>query len=180
MKRFILTGDREAGKTTFCRSLYKKARTREMTVAGIITLTSRKDELRALDLFSSETRRLAEFNKSFQVMTNQGNRELSTRQWIFDPSAITWGNSQIMKTPKCNLFILDEAGILEFEREQGWTAGLSRIDLQKDDCSIVVVRPELISQALERWIDSEVLMIDKDRNPHHEEALMMRILANRY
>ncbi|MDA3958274.1 nucleoside-triphosphatase [Oceanispirochaeta sp.] len=172
MNHYILTGKREAGKTRFCQILFRAAVARKMTVAGILTLTQREEDLRAVDLYTEESRRLAIFNRtSFSVEAPGDDKTSRTKQWTFDASTLSWGNQRIRKAPSSNLFILDEAGILEFERDQGWTAGMARMDSQTDHCSVVVVRPELINQARKRWSNSEILYIEEQKNLREEEFI---------
>ena len=70
-----------------------------------------------------------------------------------------WGNRKICSPPPSDLFILDEAGILEFERGGGWIEGMKRLDARKDWVSVVVIRPELLDTALNRWAEAEVIHI---------------------
>ena len=38
----------------------------------------------------------------------------------------SWGNALLQHAPPSNLFVLDELGPLEFDRQQGWAADLRR------------------------------------------------------
>jgi hypothetical protein len=59
----------------------------------------------------------------------------------------------------CDVLIVDELGVLEFERHQGWLAGLSAIDSGDYQLGLVVIRPELLQQAQQRWSSARVIEI---------------------
>ncbi len=48
----------------------------------------------------------------------------------------------------CDLLIVDELGPLEFERNEGWPAGLAAIDSAAYKVGVVVIRPELLAPGL--------------------------------
>jgi hypothetical protein len=49
------------------------------------------------------------------------------------------------------VLIVDELGVREIERRQGWLAGLCAIDAGDYRWGVVIIRPELLSVALQRW-----------------------------
>ncbi len=157
MKQVVLTGPREAGKTTFCLDLASRAEQEGYSVCGILTLTERGVRLTARDLDGQSERELAIYNHPGTT----GN--LKTRRWDFRPETLEWGNRQIQKASPSDLFILDEAGILEFKKNGGWTGGMERMDRSRDRLSVIVVRPELTDQALARWPSAELFEIDPSR-----------------
>ena len=57
------------------------------------------------------------------------------------------------------MLIVDELGVLEFERDQGWVAGLAAIDSGDYRLGVVVIRPELLDQAQRRWPTARVIEI---------------------
>jgi len=151
---------------------------RAISLAGLLTETERGVSLTAVDLSSSEHRFLARIgNKNVPGSSEDSHSSLRTDRWIFDPEAIEWGNLAILNAPYADLFILDEAGILEFDRGLGWMAGLLRIDRQEDCCSLAVVRPELVETALRRWPEADVLRISRPESKQ-ELALIHRVLGS--
>ena len=72
MSIYLLTGDREAGKSTFCLALLQRAQDKGQQISGLITLTDRKEKLTALDLFTNETRLLAEVNRGRSGRSSYG------------------------------------------------------------------------------------------------------------
>jgi len=178
MSRFIITGDRAAGKTTFCRNLSLEAVGISMTVTGILTETERDVALTAVDLLSGEKRTLAQVRDMSTKETPGGDDSvLETGRWIFNPETMVWGNRILLISPPSDLFILDEAGILEFQKEQGWTEGIARMDRHPDRCSLVVVRPELVGAALRRWPDAEVLPVSRPDSGENR-SLIRKILSS--
>jgi hypothetical protein len=49
--------------------------------------------------------------------------------------------------------------VLEFERGEGWQAGLAAIDAGDYRLGVVVIRPELLDQARQRWPAARVIEI---------------------
>ncbi len=64
---------------------------------------------------------------------------------------LDWGNAILGRIRKCELFILDEAGPLEFEQGAGLMAGLDFVDTHRQIPCFVVVRPSLVETACKRW-----------------------------
>ena len=60
----------------------------------------------------------------------------------------------------CEVLLVDEWGVLEFERNQGWVAGLGAIDSGAYRLGVVVIRPELLLRAQQRWPGARVLTIE--------------------
>jgi nucleoside-triphosphatase THEP1 len=199
---FILSGERGAGKTSFCLSIIREARKQGMSVTGIVTLTERDKRLTARDLFTGAERTLAESDPAFlqqeyprthgramkqsgmtsprthgRAMKQSGMTSPRTGRWIFNEETLIQGNAALKKPEPSDLFILDEAGILELERNQGWTEGIKRTDRMIDRTIIVVVRPELTEKALKRWPGALVLTISPENRPQ-EEKLIETILQN--
>jgi len=60
--------------------------------------------------------------------------------------------------------IVDELGPLEFEREEGWIAGVSAVDSGEYQAALVVIRPSLLMMASQRWKVSRVHDLDNIQN----------------
>jgi nucleoside-triphosphatase THEP1 len=81
-------------------------------------------------------------------------------QWSFDSEAFAWGNAVLKRTLPCDLFVLDELGPLEFDRQQGWIAGFDFLDIPAAyQLAIVVVRPECVETFLQRYPRAETVTI---------------------
>jgi nucleoside-triphosphatase len=152
----IVTGDRGAGKTIFCTRLIELARSRRYDVAGVLSpaviVNGQKIAIDVIDLHSDRRQPLATFDPEADYP-----REL---RWRFQADALAWGNLVLVESTPCDVLIVDELGVLEFEREQGWLAGLKALDSGNYQLGVVVIRPELLEQAKQRWPSARVITIE--------------------
>jgi nucleoside-triphosphatase len=157
MTLIIVTGNRGAGKTTFCTRLIELTRSAGRQTAGVLSpavfVNDQKVAIDVIDLHSDQRRRLAEFNPQADYP-----REL---YWRFEAEALRWGDAILREAVSCDVLIVDELGVLEFERGEGWQAGLAAIDARDYRLGVVVIRPELLSAALQRWPQAQVIEIDQ-------------------
>lgn len=150
----VLSGGRGAGKTSWCLALTCLARRRGLTVAGLVSPAAFCDGCKTAidlqDLGSGETRRLAE---------RPGPNAPGTAGlgWRFDRATLAWGNDLIERTAASDLLVIDEMGPLEFAGQDGFTAGFAAIDACRYCLAVVVVRPELLREALRRWPRAQVV-----------------------
>lgn len=150
----LLSGERGAGKTTWCRSLADLAQEQGLIVAGLaspaVFCDGRKTAIDLLDLSCGETRRLAE-------RAGFGTLETAGLGWRFDPATLAWGNALIKSAGACDLLMIDEMGPLEFSGRDGFTAGFTVIDARRYRLAVVVVRPKLIPTALRHWPQAQIV-----------------------
>lgn len=155
---FIITGPRGAGKTTFCRHFIDLARQAGRQVAGIVCPAvfenGQKVAIEAEALATGLRLRLATAREPDQPKTN-----VSTRRWFFEAKVLAWGNRMLQQAVPCEVLIVDELGPLEFEQGQGWTAGLKAIDSGEYRWGLVVIRPELLAPARQRWPTAKTISI---------------------
>lgn len=144
---FIVTGQRGVGKTTCCARLIELARSGSWQIGGVLSPAVIVDGVKigidVIDLRSGQRRRLATINPAAH--------EPHELHWRFDQAALEWGNTVLQAATPCDALIVDELGVLEFERGQGWLAGLRAIAAGEYQVGVVVIRPELLSAALQRW-----------------------------
>jgi len=156
--RSLVTGDRGAGKTIFCRAVVEAARALPgpPDVAGV--LSPRRYEagvqvgIEAEDLRTGRRRLLARIREPGEVPLSE-----VTRLWSFDPEALVWGNEVLASAVPCDLLVVDELGPLEFEQGRGWPAGLAAVDSGSFTGALVVVRSGLLAAARRRWPDAAVM-----------------------
>ncbi len=167
---FIVTGSRGAGKTTFCADLIAAAREAGWRPAGLLSRTvfsgSHPSTIEVENLAGGEVRPLAVYDPDQPTP--------GSRIWQFRGDAIAWGNQVLADSIPCDFLVVDELGPLEFERGDGWQAGLAALDSGQYAIAIAVVRPELLGEALLRWSDANVIEIDTPE----ESAEKARILAD--
>ena len=168
---FLVTGSRGAGKTTFCSHLAQAAREAGWHPAGLISRPvfegPRRTAIDAEDVRTGETRRLAAVAAPGDAVTP------GTKQWLFDPQALEWGNQVLAASTPCDLLVIDELGPLELERGQGWQAGLTAVDSQQYAIALVVIRVELLGEVLLRWGEANLVEIDTPE----DSAYKARVLA---
>lgn len=156
----LLTGERGCGKTAWCLELIDQARHAGIHAVGLVSpgvfQNGIKTGIDLLDISSGERRRLA--IKRAQI-SPQPELEVDTQNWCFDSQVLSWGNHILAQLPSSQLLILDELGPLEFLSGGGLTNGLSCIDGGIFQLACVVVRPELLSEALERWPWGQVISL---------------------
>ena len=149
----ILTGARGAGKSAFCERLAETARSEGRTVAGLLSRAvlagGRKTGIEAEDLRSGKRRTLA--TETAREPSPPGPR------WDFDEGALVWADGILTASVPCDLLIVDELGPLEFDRGRGWQAGFAALDSGEYALAVVVIRPELLARARERWPGAETL-----------------------
>jgi len=162
----LLTGGRGAGKTSLLQKLVEAAKQARWTVCGLLSPArlenGRRTGIYVIDVHS-ETRRLL----ASRIVGELNGPQIG--HWTFDSEAFAWGNTLLKDAPPSNLFVLDELGPLEFDRQEGWTAGLDL--LAKPAASrlaIVVVRPEYVGAFLQRYPRAETVTI---QNPAEIDRL---------
>jgi nucleoside-triphosphatase THEP1 len=161
---FLLTGWRGAGKTSLLRKLIETAKQARWTVCGLLSPARLENGQRTgiyvIDVHSGTRRLLAS-----RIVGELNGPQFG--HWTFDSEAFAWGNALLKRAPPCNLFVLDEFGPLEFDRQQGWTASFDLL-AKPAACrlAIVVVRPEAF---LQRYPRAETVTI---QNPAEVDRLV--------
>lgn len=150
---WALTGERGAGKTTFCRALAERARAAGWDVAGLLSPgvfeNGVKTGILAQDLRTGETHPLARVHPAPDPANAMQTESFSLAfgNWLFDPSTFIWGNQVLEASLPCDLLIVDELGPLELVRGEGWTSALAVLRQPCYRVGLVVVRPELVEVA---------------------------------
>ena len=153
-KLILITGPIGSGKSAWCSHFIEAARAEGRKVGGVLSrpvlLEGRKVGIDLLDLITGEERRLS----NPRTANSQG---LTTQRWHFDTQTLSWANRVLLELPMCDIVIIDELGPLEFSRGEGLQEGLRIVDGHRFPELYVVVRPEFVPQALNRWPWAEVL-----------------------
>ena len=164
-KRWIISGKRGCGKTTFCRNLFERARDAGWDVAGLLSLPRYEDNIQSgievLDLRHGERRLLA---------TRAPDELAGFRHcgWTFSKASLAWGNEVYRRAIPCDLLIVDEAGPLEFEAGTGMTECFSALQSGSFRLAIAVVRPSCLQRMQQSWPESETITISS-----HEESMVL-------
>jgi len=159
----VVSGWRGAGKTTWCRQLAELGRARGLEVAGLLSPARFaagfeadgllvKTGIEVEDLHTGQRRLLA----SRLEGELQG---LRLGPWTFDDAVLAWGNQVLATTIACDILIIDELGPLEFDQQQGWSAGFDLIDRRRYRLAAVVVRPEYLAPFQQRWPEAKSISL---------------------
>jgi nucleoside-triphosphatase THEP1 len=147
-----------SGKSAWCSRHIEFARAKGQVVGGVLSrpvfAQGQKVGIDLLDLQTGEEKRLA----NLRTAESKG---LMTKRWQFEPHTLTWANHVLRELPPCDVVIIDELGPLEFSRDEGLLEGMRIVDDKRFPEMYVVVRPELLSRALQRWPWAEVLDVSK-------------------
>jgi nucleoside-triphosphatase THEP1 len=169
---YLITGVQGSGKTTFCQALVDSAVSDGRSIAGVISppvmVEGRKVGIDIVDLCTKQRRRLAN-------TIDRGGNGPKTIRWAFNGKALAWGNQVLGNIPACDLLVIDELGPLEFERGEGWMHGFTAVDDGDFTLAVVVIRPDLVDKALEKWPYANILEIDK---PENVDALAEEFFTN--
>jgi len=135
----LLTGERDAGKTSLCGRIADMARAASATVAGVISPAifrdGYKEGISVVDLRSGTSRPLA---------MKQTNRQFGEMGYRFDESSLRWANDAVASSSPCDLLVIDEIGPLEILHNRGFVAAIEVLLTGEYNIALVVVRPELI------------------------------------
>jgi nucleoside-triphosphatase THEP1 len=172
---WIITGVQETGKSRFCSHLIEKAREKRLKTAGVLSppvyINGVKTAIEVEDLRYGEKKTLAWKRKD-----EQGS--VQTKRWTFDADSLEWGNTLLAHATPCDVLIVDELGLLEFERGAGWQNGLSAIQSGDYQVAVVVVRPHLVDQALQVFRNARVMEIPAQLDAIREQELIEEILKD--
>jgi len=153
----ILSGSRQAGKTTFCQRMLSQARQAGWQVAGVVCPArfegGQKVGIEVVDVRSGERCLLASQLPGECTGPTVG-------PWTFSTQALEWGNGVLQRATPCDLLVVDELGPLEFDQGQGFTAGFEALRSQLFRLALVVIRPECLPQAQECWPRAEVISVE--------------------
>jgi nucleoside-triphosphatase len=146
----LISGKSGSGKTTFCKQQIEIARKEGLRVAGLLSPAIFKEEekvgIELINLDSGEKRQLAKLRP--QLESDQ-----IIKRWLMNEDVIEWANESLKKIAACDLLVIDELGPLEFISSQGFQEAFSIINAKKYHVALVVIRPDLIHTALERFQD---------------------------
>ena len=158
----LLTGEIQSGKTSLCQEVITAARAAGIQLGGLVSpgvfQAGKKTAIDVLDIRSGEKARLAE-------MAGSSSAGISTRRWAFNAEAVAWGNQVLKTAVPCELLVIDELGPLEFIQGNGWMAGFEAVASGEYRAALLVIRPSLLEQALNRWQVSWIINLDDLNDP---------------
>lgn len=174
----IITGYRGAGKTTLCTKLVAAARQSGWIAAGVISPPvyegQKRVAIEVINLQTDEKKRLA-VRREDHLQTSAG---MFTKNWLFDTQVLAWGDQVLQACLPADLLVVDELGELEFERNAGWQAGLLAVDSGQYRVALVVIRSELLGEALIRWPDAYIVEIDTPEESSRKAEILSKQFFN--
>lgn len=161
-KLIIISGERNAGKSSLCAEIVIAAKKAGFAVAGILSPAVEEDEIRlridAQDVKTGIRKPLAHT----QAFAGEGP---VTEHWHFDEQTLSWGNDILNNATPCDILIIDEIGPLELRAAKGWTAGIDAFEKREFIVAFVVVRPVLLDEFTRRWhVDGVIRLTERNRN----------------
>ena len=169
----IISGARASGKTTFCTLIAKILRSNGWDVAGLLSLPVIKQGEQiakdAFDIRSGIRRSLANINFQGRATT-----KVQTGRWIFDSKTLAWCNAVFQSSVPCDFLVIDEIGPLEFNQGHGFLEALTALDSGEFIFAIAIIRPGLLTAALQRWPTAKIIEII---DPNHAEQQAIQLAA---
>jgi nucleoside-triphosphatase THEP1 len=168
---FIISGERNVGKSFFCAEIVKAAKRAGFDVAGILSpAVDDGGERRRIDVqdVRSGARKALAYAEAF---SGEGP---VTEHWHFDDRALSWGNEILGKATPCDVLVVDEIGPLEFRLDKGWKAGITLLDGEDYWLGFVVIRAELVEEIMKRWTMGRAITLTK----HNRRWMIYRWYLN--
>jgi nucleoside-triphosphatase THEP1 len=138
---YVLTGERDSGKTLLCTDLAAEARARDLDVAGILTAQSGPGlhaPRQVIELRSGASR---EFGAPAQTSTDP-----LTPGWELQSGVFEWVTEVLSAATPCDLLIVDEVGPLELLGGRGWVQALEVLRNGDFGAGLVVCRRTLLKE----------------------------------
>lgn len=149
----ILTGERDSGKSRLCEEIVNELVRRGVNIKGILSpgeyKGGKKSGILCKEIASAEEKTLAQYFPGWDLNNPQ-------REWLFNASAIEWGNDVLARSIPSEVLIIDEIGFMELEKNSGWTNALLALDSGEYKHALVVVRPSLLGLAHARYPQAKV------------------------
>jgi nucleoside-triphosphatase THEP1 len=167
---FILTGERQSGKTTFLKELIRIIRSKGVNPGGFISEGVHEGENRTgFNLADITTGSAIELCCTVERpgMIRQG------RFW-FSREALLKGEEIISKAvaSKALIIVIDEVGPLEISGK-GWYDAIESATATSDAVHIWTVRKSLITKAARRWNTGNVTVVDTTEATPEETAALI-------
>lgn len=141
-KLILITGKRQVGKSTLCEQLVSELRAASVAVSGLLTRRTGPHDQEVLELRSGHV-----YPLTLPFAEEEGS---ATPHFRMDPAALARALDALRESFPTQVFILDEVGPLELKRGQGWAAALDWLATESYAAALVVIRPELLGDLVER------------------------------
>lgn len=158
----FVTGERGAGKTTWCLELIRQARVSGLSPLGFVSpAVFQSGEKVGIDLVAIQTGESRRLTIRKDATGREPKEGVPAGIWKFDPSVLAWADRLLCELPASELLILDELGPLEFINGTGLVSGLALIEAHRYNLSCVVIRLSLLHAAQTKWPWAETLDVPR-------------------
>lgn len=147
----LLSGPRQVGKSTLCRKLVDILRTESFAVAGFLTTHKGPHDLEATEIHSGDRYRI--------TLPFEDGARAELGRFRMDVAALDRGIASLTNALPADVLVVDELGPLEFRLKRGWSPILSMVMTGCCRVAVLVVRPELVTEALAHLADSTAMVI---------------------
>ncbi len=166
-KLILITGQRQAGKSTLCERLVGELRAASVAVSGLITRRTGPHDQEVLELRSGQT-----YPLTLPFAEVEGS---ATPHFRMDPAALARALDALRESFPTQVFILDEIGPLELKRGQGWAAALDWLATERYAAALVVIRPELLGDLVARLALPWYTVVNV--TPDNRDQVLARLVA---
>ena len=163
MNLYIMTGPIQTGKTSWVARMLPVAAKRGLRVTGVWTPAIFEDGVKTginTQLLPSG----CEFMLAAKRVFEPGEHPdmYGKLGWEFYDSAMQRVNEHLdgLNGDYGDLFLVDEFGALEFYQDKGYMSGMRIMDEGLPNNVLLVLRPDLVELAQERWGKAQVMGID--------------------
>ncbi len=161
----IIVGERQIGKSTVCSQLIHHLRETQIEVSGFITLQPQPHTLAALYLKTGQTYPL--------TLPFDAEAGIAFQHFRMDATAMEHTARMLPGCFPTTVFILDELGPLELIHGKGWANVLRLLKYERYGVAIIVVRPELLVEAIRQLPHSvyTVIRVAAENRDHLPDSL---------
>ena len=161
----LITGERQAGKTTLCLKLYRLLKRQGIAVSGMITRQPRPHTLISIELRNGHRHTL-----TYPFDSDQG---IALTHFRINPETMARSAEGVHRSFPTQVFILDELGPLELVRGEGWIEALSLLKTGEYNVALIVVRLTLLSAAVRQLTADWYTLIRL--TAHNRDAISERL-----
>ena len=142
----LITGERQVGKSTLCRSLVQQWQASGTQVSGLLTQRTGPHDLEV-----TEIRTGAQYPLTLPFSNRNG---LLLPNFTMDPQAMARSAQALADSFPTQTLVLDELGPLELNMGQGWAAATDLLQHEPYRTAFIVIRPELLMKAIQKLASS--------------------------
>ena len=159
----IVTGDKQAGKTTFLKEIIAHLENSKKPYCGFI----------AEGLWDDNNERSGFNLVSLPDKTKTPLCDKKSKQWLhfdpyyFNPAALKTGNNILHNAPENTIVFIDEIGRFDLNNSI-WANALTALLAKNKNPIVLAVRFAFVEEVKEKWNLSEALLIDAKTNCSEE------------